>query len=182
MKGFLAFGVSAASSAVLTKIFAGLPPAGLRAVDPTDYHVTIKFLSEFSSTDFFASLPEITELGNPPVASLRAGDLALWPTVLALECDATDELRAWHGEVNRLLERKGFLRERHPRFLPHVTLARRTPGKRLPELEARLEKAHDALRGQSIELEKPALWKTEPDGTGRSHLPFLSPLFRRIGS
>jgi 2'-5' RNA ligase len=178
MRGFLAFGLDAPFSAELAAFAATLPrEAKLEPLAAADYHVTIKFLSEFSSTKFVECLGELTALGAPPAHALRAGKLALWPTVLALECEASAELADWHARVNALLERKGFLHERHPRFHPHVTLARRKAGFRLPAVEELLETSGSRFAGRAVEVGAPLLWRTEPDGTGRRHLPYLSPLF-----
>jgi 2'-5' RNA ligase len=182
MRGFFAFAVRDAFALELERAARSLPASPkLTPLLPADYHVTIKFLSEFSSTNFFACLPELCALGAPPADSLRAGKLALWPTVLALECEPTPALVAWHLRVNVLLERRGFIKERHARYNPHVTLARRKEGWRLPEVEAALALSAEKFRGAPVPVEPPVLWRTQPDGTGRRHLPLLSPLLGRDG-
>jgi 2'-5' RNA ligase len=178
MRGFVAFGLDAQFSALLRAEAETFPldPA-LKLLLPGDYHVTIKFLSNFSSTDFFSCLDELCAIGKPPANSLRAGKIALWPTVIALECEPTEELREWHSRVNALLERKGFIQERHPRFSPHITLARHKAGQALPEVESHLPKVASAFSGMIVPVEAPALWKSEPEETGRRHRAILSPLF-----
>lgn len=178
MRGFFAFGIAEDFSAKLRAAAEALPPdPALKPLLPADYHVTIKFLSNFSSTDFFVCLEELCAIGKPPAESLRAGKIALWPTVLALECEPTEALRAWHAQVNSLLERKGFIHERHPRFSPHITLARRKAGQALPGVEAHLPEVELAFSGQAVPVDAPALWKSEAEETGRRHRPILSPLF-----
>ena len=178
MRGFVAFGLDAGFSAQLRAEAETFPlDPGLKLLLPADYHVTIKFLSNFSSTDFFGILDELCALGKPPAQSLRAGKIAIWPTVIALECEPSDELRAWHSQVNSLLERKGFIQERHPRFSPHITLARHKAGQVLPEVESHLPKVESAFSGKIVPVEAPALWKSEPEETGRRHRPILTPLF-----
>ena len=179
MRGFFAFGVSTEFSRELKKAIDAFPnDTSLKPLLPADYHVTIKFLSKFSSTEFFGCLEELCRLGMPPANSLSAGKLALWPTVLALECEPNEELRAWHGKVNALLERKGFIQERHPRFHPHITLARRKLGQKLLETEAYLTKVENLFSEGAIPLTAPALWKSQAEETGRRHQPMLSPIFR----
>jgi 2'-5' RNA ligase len=179
MRGFFGFAVRSPFSTELHETALALPASPkLTPLHPADLHVTIKFLSEFSSLRFFAVLPELAALGPPPAEALRAGKVALWSSVIALECEPGEALVAWHGRVNELLERRGFLRERHPRFRPHVSIARRKEGFRLPGLETALAAIETRFSGRPVPLEAPALWRTEPDGTGRRHLPFLSPLFR----
>ncbi len=181
MRGFFAFGIEDDFSAELNGAALAFPPdPALKFLLPVDYHVTIKFLSEFSSTDFFAGLPELCALGAPPASALVAGPLALWPTVLALECEPSAALVAWHREVNALLERRGFLRERHPRFRPHITLARRKPESKIPSLHAHLTHVEHAFRGRPISLQAPALWQSRAEESGRRHQPLLSPLFPRL--
>lgn len=180
MRGFVAFGIEPAFSQELGRAASAFAiEPRLKPLPPTDYHVTIKFLSEFSSTDFVNCLDEICALGAPPVRSLRAGKLALWPTALVLECEATAALADWHSRINSLLEKRGFLKERHPVFKPHITLARRKPDLRLPEVEGLLARMGDAYLGREVPLEAPALWKSVAEETGRRHLPLLSPIFRR---
>jgi 2'-5' RNA ligase len=179
VRGFFAFGIKPDFSAELKRALDAFPPdPNLKPLLPADYHVTIKFLSEFSSTDFFACLGELSALGPPPPNSLAAARLALWPTVLALECEPGDALVQWQSQVNALLERKGFKKERHPRFRPHITLARRKPGQKLPRIEAHLESGQKKFEGKIIPLESPALWKSQAEETGRRHQPLLSVLFR----
>lgn len=173
MRGFFAFGVGKKFSAELAQCTSQIPPdPALSLMLPVDYHVTIKFLSEFSSTRFVEILPELCALGFPSGALLRAGRIALWPSVLALECEPSEGLVKWHARVNGLLERRGFLKERHPRFHPHITLARRKREKKILVENAEL------FLGRTVPLEAPALWRSQPDGTGRRHMPFLSPLLR----
>lgn len=178
MRGFMAFGVDAGFSAHLRAEAEAFPlDSALKLLHPADYHVTIKFLSNFSSTEFIACLEELCAIGKPPADSLRAGQIALWPTVIALECEPTEELRAWHGKVNSLLERKGFIQERHPRFSPHITLARHKAGQALPGVESHLPKVASAFSGKIVPVEAPALWRSEPEESGRRHRAILTPLF-----
>ncbi len=150
----------------------------LKLLPPADYHVTIKFLSEFSSTKFFACLEEIGGLGIPPTNLLRAGKLALWTTVLALECEPSEELIAWQARVNNLLERRGFIKERHPRFHPHITLARRKMGQEHPGIASYMKSVENRFNGRNVPIEAPALWRSQAEETGRRHQPLLSPIFR----
>ncbi len=152
--------------------------AGLRLMHASDLHVTLKFLSEFSSVEFARCLPELAALGPPPAATMRAGAVALWPTVVALECEASAELVSWKEALNSLLERRGFIKERHPAYHPHVTIARiGAAAKGNRELAARVEERSRAFEGRQVPLVPPALWQSQAEETGRRHRPFLSPLF-----
>ena len=177
MRGFLAFGVHHEFSVKLTAAAETFPAiAKLDLLFPADHHITIKFLCEFSSNEFFASLSELCALGAPPRNCLHAGQLALWPTVLALECHPSPGLLAWHSQVNALLEKKGFLKERHPGFRPHITLARKKPG-RNQAAETHLKGLANRFAGDPIPLEAPALWLSQREETGRRYQPILSPVF-----
>ncbi|MGZ3694706.1 MAG: 2'-5' RNA ligase family protein [Bdellovibrionota bacterium] len=179
MRGFFAFGVELEFSLELRKTIVNFPAdPGFKLLLPADYHVTIKFLSEFSSTDFFACLDELCELGRPPANALRAGKLALWPTVLALECTPSEELKIWHGKVNALLERKGFIKERHPLFHPHITLARRKMGSKSSGVIAHLQSVENIFNGRLVPLTAAALWKSQAEETGRRHQELLSLIFQ----
>lgn len=184
MRGFLGFNVGEEFARELESFVSGLPPDPfLKPVWVADFHVTVKFLSEFSSEVFLRALPELVELGPPPVGSLRAGLLAVWPTVVALECEASAEFREWHRLVNAFLEGKGFIRERHPRFRPHVTLARKKGLGNLGEDVARaLSAASDRYVGVSVPLRALTLFQSQAEETGRKHRPILSPLYPRYPS
>ena len=173
MRGFVAFGVREGFSEQLGSAVKGFGGPAVSLLHPADFHVTLKFLSEFSSERFFECLPELCALGPAPEGSLTAGKLALWPTVLALECEASPALVKWQRELNQLLEKKGFLKERHPAFRPHVTLARLKAGAKSFDL-------HDEGRfaGRNLPLRPPALWRSRPPETGRRHEELLCPLFR----
>ena len=185
MRGFLGFNVGEEFARELESFVGGLPPDPfLRPVWVADFHVTVKFLSEFSSEVFLRALPALLELGPPPVGVLRAGRVALWPTVVALECEPSLEFREWHGRVNALLEAKGFIRERHPRFHPHVTLARRKgggggmrPGKLGDDTLVALEAAAESFAGRQVPLRALTLFQSQAEETGRKHRPILSPLY-----
>lgn len=175
MRGFVAFGIEPEFSARLQTAAAGFAadPA-LSLLHSADYHVTIKFLSEFSSTIFFETLEALSALGPPPRQSLTAGKIRLWPTVLVLEATPSEELRAWHREVNALLERRGFIQERHPLFRPHITLGRRKPGREIQVWAV----PEDSFAGENIPVTAPMLWRSQSLETGRRHQELLSILFR----
>lgn len=180
MRGFVGFAVGEGFAAELAAFRERMPAEGLSFLATPDLHVTLKFLSEFSSAVFARALPEICALGPAPATALKAGKVALWPTVVALECFPCPELVRWHAELNGLLEAKGFLQERHPKFNPHVTLARvKRNDKVSPALSAWLEENGRAFEGRDVPLEAPALWQSQAEETGRRHRPFLSPLFAR---
>lgn len=175
MRGFFGFGLASDFSAKLAAAVNALPvDPQLSPLDPADYHVTIKFLSQFSSPRFLACLEELIAIGDPPLHDLRAGKIALWPTVLALECEAGEKLREWRARVNACLERQGFLRERHPIYRPHVTVARRKTGREPLQVAAALPGLEKTWKGQTVPLEAPALWQSVAEETGRRHRPFLS--------
>lgn len=180
MRGFFGFSVGEEFARELEAFTAGWPAdPSLRPIWVADLHVTIKFLSEFSSEVFVRVMPELVALGPPPADALRAGKIALWPTVVALECEPSLALVEWHRRVNAFLEGKGFITERHPKFHPHVTLARRRGREKLsPELLAVLEREADRYRGREVPLKAPCLFQSQAEETGRKHRPILSPLFR----
>ena len=178
MRGFVAFGLAEGISAELFAAVKELEAQpGLSLLHSADYHVTLKFLSEFSSERFFQCLPELCALGPPPRDSLVAKQITHWPTVLALECEASPELERWQRELNELLEKNGFLKERHPKFRPHVTLARRKPETKLPALGVWLEKNSGAFEGRGLGIRHAALWRSRAPETGRRHEELLCPLF-----
>ncbi len=179
MRGFFAFGVEEPFSEELASFAKQIEGVeSLILLPPSDFHVTLKFLSEFSSSIFVRTLPDLCALGPPPKNSLIVGVVALWPTVVALECECSPELRSWQLELNKLLERKGFLKERHPLYRPHITLARRRAGGRgEKDIEAWLARGGKRFEGQALPTTAPALWQSQPEGAGRRHRTYLSPLF-----
>lgn len=179
MRGFVGFGVEGELAAELSAYAGEIRPAeGLKFTFATDLHVTLKFLSEFSSVEFVRCLPALNALGPPPADSLSAGNVVLWPTVVALECVPAPELVKWKEELNAVLERNGFIKERHPLFHPHITLARLRPAaKESRELRAWLKEHGAKFKGRAVKLCSPALWQSQAEETGRRHRPFLSPLF-----
>lgn len=179
MRGFYGFSVGDQFALELGQFTASWPAdPGLRPTWVADLHVTIKFLSEFSSDVFVRELPGLLELGPPPSDALRAGKIALWPTVVALECEPSVALVEWHRKVNAFLEGKGFIHERHPKFHPHVTLARRRGREKLsPELLRVLEREADRYVDREVPLRRPTLFQSQAEETGRKHRPILSPLF-----
>lgn len=178
MRGFFAFPVEREFSKRLEKAIHPIATnLDLSVLMPEEYHVTIKYLSHFSSTYFFECLEDIAAVGVPPRDSLKAGALVLWPTVLVLECSASDELMAWQHQVNTLLERRGFIKNRHPLFKPHITLARRIRLEKDNVLEKQILELKGLFLGEGIPLKPPALWRSQAVETGRRHQDFLSLIF-----
>jgi len=182
MRGFFAFPVEKEFSGELNQLIAGVSPSGfLLPLFAAEYHVTLKYLSNFSSTEFFHCLKEVLPLGAPPRDGLRAGVIALWPTVLVLEGRANEELLDWQSRVNELLERKGFIKNRHPIFKPHITLARLKSPASGRALSASIAQIAGALEGRNIPLGPPTLWRSEAEETGIRHRAFMSVLFGDLG-
>lgn len=179
MRGFLGFNVGDEFARELEGFVAGLPPDSfLKPVWVADFHVTVKFLSEFSSELFARTLPDLLALGPPPAGEMKAGQVAEWPTVVALECEASEEFRAWHGRVNALLEARGFIHERHPHYRPHITLARKRGVGRLEAATVAALKAADLhYSGAEVPLRALTLFQSQAEETGRKHRPILSPLY-----
>jgi len=179
VRGFLGFNVGEEFARELEGFVSGLPPDSfLKPVWVADFHVTVKFLSEFSSDLFARTIPELLALGPPPVIALKAGLVAAWPTVVALECEPTPELRAWHRRVNTLLEARGFLTERHPLYRPHVTLARKKGlGSLSAEVAQALRAEFDRFAGREVPLRALTLFQSQAEETGRKHRPILCPLY-----
>lgn len=180
MRGFLGFPVEPEFGARLgdsVADWAGL--AGLKPVPRPDLHLTVKFLGDFSTTEFYSHLDHFRALGAPPAAAFTTGRLAVWPTVLVLECVASERAAEWQSLWNESLERKGFLKERHPLFRPHVTLAR-WQGQLPPAgLAAAVEKNAGAFTGGCLPLQPLTLYQSQAEETGRRHRPFLSIWFPR---
>lgn len=180
MRGFLGFPLEESFGERLAALVAGWKAfPDLKPVPRPDLHLTVKFLGEFSTVEFHRHLDEVRALGPPPAAAFTAARLAVWPTVLVLECAASEGAMEWQRRWNETLERKGFLKERHPRFRPHVTLAR-WKGETPPAgLAAAVELCEHQFAGSSLPIEPLALYQSQAEETGRRHRPFLTICFPR---
>lgn len=130
--------------------------SGLDFVDPTQAHVTLKFLGEVSEIkrmDVEAAIERaVAEAGVGPF-SVTYGGLGVFPsheyiTVLWLGVkDGGDEMTRLHRAIEEETTEIGFDPETHD-FTPHVTLARMTHagGK---ELVQRLVRQRDPVIGET---------------------------------
>ena len=134
---FLALLPDAASKAALQRCRDSLEhansgaPRGMRWVEPSALHLTLRFLGESGSAqiDYFKHMLPALARALPPVAARRYG---IWPNrarprMLVLELEADAALTQLAGECETHARKAGFAPE--PRdFRAHVTLARLRPG------------------------------------------------------
>lgn len=108
-------------------------PAGAALVDAGKLHLTLHFLGN-------VPLPRLDEFGSelaiepgPPVAlDLQDARASVWPGGIAvLAFEPTPALLQLHASLATALARLGWPREAS-RWRPHVTLARKAAGARLP--------------------------------------------------
>lgn len=109
----------------------GWPPGA--APTPDDQlHLTLHFIGAFP----LARLPELAGALQVPVRpfALRLGPALAWPHgLVALQPQVVpDRLLELHAQLAAALSRVGVALEPRP-YRPHVTLARRAAGARLPE-------------------------------------------------
>lgn len=106
------------------------PPRGVRAVQPSQFHITLHFLGDVEDA---RRMPLIESLGR---VRGRAFTIAIRgtgvfppegrPSVLWAGVAESPDLLAVHAAVAREIESCGLAVERRP-YQPHVTLARLTP-------------------------------------------------------
>jgi len=105
-----------------------LSGADLRQVRPENFHVTLKFLGETSSEKVLSITEELREVRTDDAVSAKFRGLGnSWHAkrggILWVTMEVSDGLKTLAGEINRRLERVGFVAEERD-FLPHLTLAR----------------------------------------------------------
>jgi len=106
--------------------------SGLRFTDPTQAHLTLKFLGETDQEQLPGlreTLAQAVDIADISPFELTAGGLGVFPDleyiqVLWLGIDAgTSELTALHRTIEERTTALGFEPEQHD-FTPHITLAR----------------------------------------------------------
>lgn len=156
--------------------------SGLRLTDPTQTHVTLKFLGEVDEN----RLPEleealetaVTESGVSPFEA-EYGGLGVFPSLDYISVvwiglrDGSEAMTRLHEAIERETVRLGFDPEDHD-FTPHATIARmeHAGGK---ELVQRLVRERDPTVGRT-RIEQISLTKSEtgPDGPVYTALSTLS--------
>ena len=125
----LADEVKASISSFLQKI-KRTAPGGIRWANPTDFHVTLKFLGEIDETaagEIGATVRKIA--AETPVFSLTAAGTGSFPPhsrrprVLWIGLEESAPLKSLQGRLEDALVPLGFAREERP-FHPHLTAAR----------------------------------------------------------
>jgi 2'-5' RNA ligase len=139
------------------RLAAGLRiPPGLRRIDQSTWHVTLKFLGSIDVHRIPEVLDAVDELHGRPVEAAACALVGLprasYARVVAVELEEPFWLADWAG---RLAERFGP--EGRP-FRPHVSVARSRRPIRFPRVEW--------LEPLRIRLEGPALYRSHLDGQG----------------
>lgn len=106
--------------------------SGLNFTDPSQAHITLKFLGEVPPEDIedieAALTAAVREVEVPPFEAIFRG-LGAFPSTEYIRvvwlgvADGTDEFMALHEAIERRFTDMGFPPEEHS-FTPHVTLAR----------------------------------------------------------
>lgn len=122
---FTALAVPAATAAALAPFRSGLP--GARWIEPSDCHVTLRFLGDVPLTLAEDAAEALSEMRARPAIEIALDGLAAFggdrPRSVLAAVAATPELIDLQAEQERLIRRAGAEPERR-RFVPHVTLAR----------------------------------------------------------
>ncbi len=121
---FTALEVPAAVAQNLSMLRGGLP--GARWIEPSDYHVTLRFLGDIDDAQAHDVALELDSIRRPPI-SVTIESLSAFggsrPRAIVALVRSTNELEALQADHERAARRAGLSPE--PRkFTPHVTLAR----------------------------------------------------------
>lgn len=122
---FTALAVPPAIADALAPFRGGLP--GARWIEPSDYHVTLRFLGDVPLAVAEDAAEALSEVRPRPAIGLTLEGLTVFggdkPRAILAAVAANPELAELQAEQERLVRRAGLAPE--PRkFVPHVTLAR----------------------------------------------------------
>lgn len=143
----LATDVRAAIARAETRVRTAAPHADVRWVDPTQFHLTLKFLGAVADerVPALSAALETAVAGSPPVALTAAG-LGAFPSparprvLWAGITTGVPELAELAGAIDRALGPLGFLPESRP-FRGHLTIGRVRSPRGRTELVAALRAA-----------------------------------------
>lgn len=107
------------------------PPRGVRPVRPAQLHLTLHFLGGVADEDRMSLQPTLAAVRQEPFTIAVRGTGVFpphgRPTVLWAGVVESAPLVALHAAIATAIESCGLAVERRP-YVPHVTLARLTPG------------------------------------------------------
>ena len=168
---------------IIQKLRADLP-SGVRWVDPSGIHLTIKFLGDIDSSlvaDLTEAMKSVARVTPAERFSLRLSGLGLFPNpaqprVLWVGLDGDlDALRDLQERTEEAMSGLGFARERRP-FNPHLTLGRVRDG-----VSADLRRrVGSTLAG--IDLEDGEPWEPEAVHLIQSTLTTRGAVYTKLGS
>jgi len=115
-----------------------------RWVRPENLHVTLKFIGEVSPAKLGGIRGALSTIRSDAPVDLQFRGLGFFPNgdrarVLWAGVNASPNLPSLAGEIDRVLETQGVVRERRP-FTPHLTLARLEPPGLHETLRAAIQK------------------------------------------
>ncbi|WP_292352216.1 RNA 2',3'-cyclic phosphodiesterase [Methanomethylovorans sp. PtaU1.Bin093] len=169
IRTFVAVDIPAAFHAKISAIQSKFIGPGLRPVDPSIVHITMKFLGDVDEAQLPGIITALDRMDCPSFDSRISGVGAFPgmknPRVVWLGADG--EYSCLHGQLESLLSETGFKKE--PRkFIPHATLARITylSNPRKKELISAIDSLRDLdvglMRVNTVKLKKSTLTPQGP--------------------
>lgn len=159
-----------------------LAPAGVRWVDPSGIHLTLRFLGNIPTTTVDQVLAaQAAAAGTFPPFSVQLSQLGMFPNQRrprVLWAGVTGELEALqmlHRAVEGQLERIGYSPEKRP-FAPHLTLGR------VRERVSNADRTRIADAVSSVTLDNTDPWLVEESHLIRSTLSPQGAIYTSIGA
>lgn len=109
---------------MLSMLRGGLP--GARWIDPSDYHITLRFIGDIDERTAFEIDEMLSDVSRRPF-SITLSELGSFggdrPRSVHMHVEPCRELMDLQADIERILRRLGLPAETR-KFVPHVTLAR----------------------------------------------------------
>lgn len=101
--------------------------SGARWIDPSDYHITLRFIGDVDTTTANEVVSNLDQLTNSVSFPIRITEIGCFggekPRALYAAVEPSEELKRFQAAHERVIQRAGVAPEGR-KFVPHITLAR----------------------------------------------------------
>lgn len=122
---FISFDLDEATLLKIADIQSKLKRTGIKLVELTNIHITLKFLGDIEDSKTSEIIDKLNNVNCPPFSALLNG-IGLFPNIKTpriIWINAEGDFSCLHKQIEKLMSNLGFVLDERV-FIPHITIAR----------------------------------------------------------